>query len=104
MRTGGNERALVLAAWLVVAVAGGLLLSQAIGWTGTRSIAALQSLTPYTTLGLGAVALAATLRGHHRLAFTGALVGMGGLMLAGPLVFPPGQPPEPPTPAGCGWR
>ncbi|MGI9646842.1 MAG: hypothetical protein ACR2O6_16165, partial [Ilumatobacteraceae bacterium] len=90
---GGNERALVLAAWLAVAVAGGLLLSQTFGWTGTRSIAALQALTPYTTLGLGAVALAATLRGHHRLACTGALVGVGGLVLAWPLVFPAGQPP-----------
>ncbi len=90
----------MLAAWLAVAVAGGLMLSQAAGWSGTRSVAALQSLTPYATLGLGALAVAAAWRGHHPLAFTGALVGIGGLLLAGPLVFPPGQPPAAADAAG----
>lgn len=75
-----------------MALVGAVMLSQAFGWAGTRMVAVLQSLTPYAIVVLGAIAVAALYRGEHRLAFTSGLVGIGGLWLAVPLVFSPGQP------------
>ncbi len=82
-----------LAAWLVIATTGAVMLTQAIGWSGTRLVAALQSLTPYAIVALAPIAVVAAVRGLHRMGFTAALVGISGLVLAVPLVFAPDQPP-----------
>ena len=72
--SGGAARALRLAAWLVVAVVGLLMITQAFGWPGTRLIATLQSLTPYVIVMLAPVAVVAEWRAEHRLAATASLV------------------------------
>ena len=91
--TGGWERALRLAAWLVVGAIGLLMLTQAFGWAGTRLVAVVQSLTPYLIAALAPIALVAARRGQARLGFTAGLVGLSGVVLAIPLVFTPSQPP-----------
>jgi len=91
--TGGWERALRLAAWLVVGAVGLLMLTQAFGWAGTRLVAVVQSLTPYLIAALAPIALVAARRGQARLGFTAGLVGLSGVVLAIPLVFTPSQPP-----------
>ncbi len=88
----GAEPAARLIGWLVVAVVGALMLTQAVGWSGTRLVAVLHALTPYLIVALVPVAALAWWRRLAPLAFTAAIVGMSGLLLASPLVFPPGQP------------
>ena len=79
-------------AWLVVAIAGSVLITQALSWPGTRTIAIFQSLTPYLALLIAPVAVVALLRRHLWMALVSALIGIGALVLAVPLVFPPGPP------------
>jgi endonuclease/exonuclease/phosphatase (EEP) superfamily protein YafD len=90
---GGLERALRLAAWLVVATVGVVMLTQAFGWSGTRLVAVLQTLTPYLIVIMAPIAIVAMRRGQPRLAFTAGLIGASGVLMAGPLVFGPSQPP-----------
>lgn len=94
MQPGGTAigpRLVELAAWLYVAFAGPLLLTQAVGWDGTRLIATLQSLTPYVLVLTVPVAGLACWRARHALAVVTSAVGIGGLLLASPLVFAPTQ-------------
>ena len=48
-----------LIGWAVVALVGAVALSQALGWTATRNVAIVLSLTPYLGLLLVPVALVA---------------------------------------------
>jgi len=91
--SGGTGRVIRLAAWLAVAGVGALMLTQALGWSGTQAIAVLQSLTPYLVVGLAPIAVVATRRGALRLGFTAGVVGLSGVLLAGPLVLASGPPP-----------
>ncbi|NND75951.1 MAG: endonuclease/exonuclease/phosphatase family protein [Ilumatobacter sp.] len=95
MRPGGTDimsRLADLAGWLYVGFAGPLLLTQAVGWDGTRLVATLHSLTPYLALVLVPVAGIACWSRRHGLAIVAAMIGLGSLLLASPLVFTPNQP------------
>ncbi len=85
------RRLVELAGWAVVAGVGLVMLTQAIGWNGTRLIAVLQSLTPYGVLPVLAVSAMGLWKQREGLATTGALVGIGAFVLSIPLVIPPGQ-------------
>lgn len=78
--------------WIGTGGVGLVMLTQAFGWNGTRLIATLQSLTPYGIPLVLAIALVSVWQRREVLAATGALVGIGALLLSTPLVFPPGQP------------
>ncbi len=94
MQPGGTAigaRLVELAAWLSVAFVGPLLLTHAIGWDGTRLVATLQSLTPYVLLAIVPIAGVACWRGRDLLAVVASVIGVGGLLLASPLVFAPSQ-------------
>ena len=81
-----------LVEWCAVGGVGGVLLTQAVGWDGTRLVSTVQSLTPY---GLPVVIVVAALAAWQRsrvLAATAAVVGLGILLLSVSLVFPAGRP------------
>ncbi len=78
--------------WLTVAVVGLLTLTQAVGWTGTRTLAIVQSLTPYLALALAPVVLVAVWRRQLLLVTVATAVGLGLAILAVPLAFPGRQP------------
>lgn len=82
-----------MAGWVAVAVAGFVMLTQALGWPGTRTIAILQSLTPYLALAMAPVAAAALTGRRIWMAFTASLIGIAGLILALPVLFPADLPP-----------
>jgi endonuclease/exonuclease/phosphatase (EEP) superfamily protein YafD len=91
-----GRRAAELLGWIVVASVGAVMITQAFGWDGARIVSTLQALTPYGVPLVLLVAGAAVWNGCDGLAATAAAVGLGALLLATPLVFPPGQPdPEP---------
>jgi len=90
----------VLAGWLLAAAAGSVMLTQAVGWNGFTQVAALQALTPYVLVGLVPLAGVACWAHADRLAVVAALAGVGGLVLAAPVVFTPDQPAPDPTAAG----
>ncbi len=87
-----REHLLRLAAWLVVAPIGLLLLTQTFGLDPARPVAAAQALTPYAVLALVPVVGVALARRWWDVAGVGSAIGLGGVVLATPLVFPPGQP------------
>jgi endonuclease/exonuclease/phosphatase (EEP) superfamily protein YafD len=80
-------RVFELLGWLATASAGGLLLTQAVGWNGSTLLAALHALTPYVLAVTVPVAGVANWRKRHGLAITSSFVGLGALLLAWPLVF-----------------
>lgn len=86
------RQGLELAGWLATAVTGLVMISQAIEWRGNRVVATVQSLTPFLTALMLPVAGAAAWQHRHRLGATAGLAGLGGVLLASPLVFAPGQP------------
>lgn len=80
-----------LLGWGAVSGVGVVMLTQAFGIDGSRLIATLQALTPYGIPLVAVVcALAIWLRAHA-LAATAAAVGVSLLLLATPIVLPPGQ-------------
>jgi endonuclease/exonuclease/phosphatase (EEP) superfamily protein YafD len=81
------ERVTELLGWLATASAGGLLMTQAVGWNGFALLAALHALTPYLLAVTIPVAGVASWRKRHGLAITSSFVGLGALLLAWPLVF-----------------
>jgi len=83
---------LALSAWFFTAVAGLLMLTQAFSWNGNNRLASLQALTPYVIAGLIPVCIIALWLGRERLAATGSVIGLSGLLLALPFAFPPSQP------------
>ena len=87
-----NRRYTELAGWGVVASVGLLIITQAFGWDGTRTVSIFQTLTPYADPIVVLVAAEAIWTGRNALAATSAAVGFGALLLAIPMVFPPDQP------------
>ena len=77
--------------WVAVGGAGLLMLTQAVGWNGTRLIASLHALTPYVIIALVPIAAAATWLRRDQLAIVASLIGVGGLLLAAPVVLGPQQ-------------
>jgi endonuclease/exonuclease/phosphatase (EEP) superfamily protein YafD len=81
------ELALEVIGWATVAVIGGVMLTEAIGWTGTRIVATLQALTPLLALLLVPVGAVALWQGRYLMAVIAGVVGLGALILMAPLVF-----------------
>ncbi len=81
-----------VAAWLVVAVIGVVTLTQTLGWTGTRLVAVVQSLTPYLGVLLAPIGVVAVVRRRFALATICGATGLGILLLAAPLAVPDDQP------------
>lgn len=82
-----GARFVELMAWLVVAFVGSLLLTQTVGWAGTRLVAVAQTLTPYFGLLLGALTAVALWRRRWLLATVAAAVTIGIAALATPLAL-----------------
>jgi endonuclease/exonuclease/phosphatase (EEP) superfamily protein YafD len=81
---------------MATAVAGLLMLTQAFGWNGVNLVATAQALTPYVLLAVVPVAGVACWANADRLAVVSSLVGVGGMIVAAPLVFAPCSPaPDP---------
>ena len=94
MPHGGNRANFIdLIAWLAVAFAGLVTLTQAVGWAGTTIIAVVQSLTPYLAMALVPVVLVALWRRQLILVATACAIGFGVAVLATPLAFPDTQRP-----------
>lgn len=95
MQTGPRSRIslIELLSWVVVAVVGGVLLTQTVGWAGTKSIAVVQTLTPYLGISLVPVMVLAMWRRRLLLVTVATAVGFGIAVLATPLAFPNPQPP-----------
>lgn len=99
MRT--REWALELIGWSIVALVGAVTITQTFRWgtfrwgtfrwAATRSIAVIQSLTPYLGLLVVPIAFAALSDGSLPLAIVSAAIGVGLVILAAPLAFPKGQ-------------
>ncbi len=87
------RRFMELVGWGLVAGAGFVMLSQALGWNGTRLVATLQSLTPWSVPPLALVAGVAMWQQWKHLALVAAVVGLSVLGMSIPLVFPGTQPP-----------
>jgi len=90
---GTRADAIDLIAWLAVAFAGLVTLTQAVGWAGTTIIAVVQSLTPYLAMALVPVVLVALWRRQLILVATACAIGFGVAVLATPLAFPDTQRP-----------
>lgn len=90
--SGPVETSLRLLSWFVVATVGTVMFTQAIGLDAGSALAVAQTLTPYATVALVPVLALAVAREWWRVGVVGALVGLGGILLAAPLVFTPDQP------------
>ena len=75
-----------------MALTGVLMLTQAIGWGDLWLLAALHMIMPYLVVAVVLAAGIACVGGHHHMATTAALIGIGGLVLTAPVVFPPQLP------------
>jgi endonuclease/exonuclease/phosphatase (EEP) superfamily protein YafD len=98
--SGGRSTVVDLACWLTVAVVGVLTITQAFGWSSTRSLAVAHSLTPYLALPLAAAIVAALWRGRLVLVTVGVPVAFGIAVLGAPLAFPDPRPPAAPGSVG----
>ncbi|HYN33793.1 MAG TPA: hypothetical protein VES40_14310, partial [Ilumatobacteraceae bacterium] len=83
---------LELIGWAIVALVGAVALTQALGWTATRDVAIVQSLTPYLGLLLVPLGLIALWQRRLYLATASAAIGVGILILAAPVAFPNNRP------------
>jgi endonuclease/exonuclease/phosphatase (EEP) superfamily protein YafD len=82
-----------LVSWVIVAFVGLVVLTQAAGWSGTTTVAIVQSLTPYLTLAVVPVILVALWQGRLMLVTVATAVTFGIAVLGTPLAFPdPGRP------------
>jgi endonuclease/exonuclease/phosphatase (EEP) superfamily protein YafD len=81
-----------LAGWVLVAVVGAVLLTQAAQWTPLRAVAILQALTPYFGLALVPVVATAIWMRRRLMVATCAAISVGAVALALPLAVPAGQP------------
>ena len=68
------------------------MLTQATARSGTRALAVVQSLTPYLTLAMAPIGLAALTRRRTAMTLAASVVGIGGVVLARPVLFPPALP------------
>jgi endonuclease/exonuclease/phosphatase (EEP) superfamily protein YafD len=82
-----------LVCWLAVGVTGLVLSTQAIGWSGTKLLAAAHALTPYLAVPIVIVAVVALWRRKLLQATVATAVGFGIAALGTPLAFPDQQPP-----------
>jgi len=73
--------------WATIGVIGGVMLSQAVGWSGTRVVATLQALTPLLALALVPIAAIALWQGLSLMAAAAGAVGLGALILMASLIF-----------------
>ena len=96
------ELALEVIGWATVAVIGGVIVTEAVGWSGTRIVATLQALTPLLALFLVPVAGIAFWQGWYLMAIAAVIVGLGALILMAPLVFR--SSPSPPAEEASGLR
>ena len=65
------------------------MITQALAWPGFRTIAILQSLTPYLALLMAPLAVVALATGETWIAAARRpAIGIGGLVLARPILFP----------------
>ena len=87
-----GRRIAELIGWGAVAGVGGVMVTQAVGWDGHRLISTLQALTPYGIPLVVIVAAVALSQCWRPLACTAAVVGLGALILAAPIVFGGDQP------------
>ena len=87
-----SDRSAELVAWIVTALVGLLVLTQAVGLDGSRLVATVQALTPYFVAVVALPAVVALWRGWHAVGVTSSLVGLGLIVLGLPMVAPPGQP------------
>ena len=83
-----------LIGWAIVALVGAVALSQAVGWTATRNVAIVLSLTPYLGLVLAPLVIIALWQRWLLLATVCAAIGVGILILAAPAAYP-GDRPDP---------
>jgi endonuclease/exonuclease/phosphatase (EEP) superfamily protein YafD len=79
--------ALDVIGWATVAVIAGVMLSEAVGWRGTRIVATLQALTPLLSVLVVPVAGIAFWQSWYLMAMAAGIVGLGALILMAPLVF-----------------
>ncbi len=77
--------------WLTVALIGLVVLSQTLGWAGTRDVAIVQSLTPYLALALVPVVVVALWRQQLLLLTVAGAVGVAVAILATPLMVASSQ-------------
>ncbi|WP_116998810.1 endonuclease/exonuclease/phosphatase family protein [Desertimonas flava] len=85
-------RVVEIAGWAAVAVMVALVVTQIVGWTGHRYVAALQSLVPYV-LGLAfPLAAAALVTQRWALAAVAGAVAVALVVMAWPLLRPPAEP------------
>jgi endonuclease/exonuclease/phosphatase (EEP) superfamily protein YafD len=73
---------------------GGLVASQAIGWSGMRAVVILQALTPFVLGPALPIAIAAFATGHWVLGVVSTAIVGALAVLARPLLTPPPQPPQ----------
>ena len=88
--------------WVIVAIVGLVVVTQATGWTGTTTVAIAQSLTPYLALAVVPVVLLALWRGCLLLVTVSTAVTFGIAVLGTPLAFP--DPAAPPAARSTGLR
>lgn len=101
MPNGGTRANFIdLVAWLFVAFVGVVVLTQAVGWAGSTTVAIVQSLTPYLAMALVPVALVALWRRQLLLVTTACSIGFGVAVLATPLAVPETQPDAAPNSTG----
>jgi hypothetical protein len=86
------ELALEVIGWAMVAVIGGVMLTEAVRWSGTRIVATLQALTPLLALLLVPVGAVAVWQGRYLMVAAAVVAGLGALALMAPLVFTRSQP------------
>ncbi len=81
-----------LLCWLGVGLVGLVLITQAIGWSGTRLLAVAHALTPYLAVPIVFVVVLALSRRKLLQATVATAVGFGIAALGTPLAFPDRQP------------
>lgn len=92
-RIGEAVGAVEVLSWIVVAGIGAVLVSEAVGWAGTESVAVVQTLTPYLGFCLLPIVAVAMWRRRLLLATVATAVGIGIAVLGTPLAWPNPQPP-----------
>jgi len=73
-----------IATWVTLVVIGAVMLSEIARWTGTRTVATLQALTPHLALALVPIAFIAIWRGSLWIAAVAGLIGLVALVLLAP--------------------
>ena len=80
------DLALDVTGWVTIGIIGGVILSEAVGWSGTRIVATLQALTPLLGLLLVPISVIALWQSRYLMATAGIVV-LGALILMTPRMF-----------------